>query len=88
MKLSTKRVIRSRDVKWLNQTFKYYQESQGLYNDEEYYKYDNGSEYEEETNNNEDIMESEIETNNDTIQNVSQFQLSRTTQSGLQCEYK
>ena len=30
MKLSTKRVIRSRDVKWLNQTFQDYQESQEL----------------------------------------------------------
>ena len=55
MKLSTKRVIRSRDVKWLNETFQDYQESQVLYNDEEYYEYDNGSDSEEEeTYNNEE----------------------------------
>ena len=35
MKLSTKRVICSRDVKWLNKTFKEYQESEGLYKDDE-----------------------------------------------------
>ena len=37
MKLSTKRVISSIDVKRLNQTFKDYQEAQGLYNDDGYY---------------------------------------------------
>ena len=31
MKLSTKRVIRSRDVKWLKKTFQDYQESEGIY---------------------------------------------------------
>jgi len=35
LKLSTKRVIRSRDVKWLNKTFHEYQKSEGLYRDNE-----------------------------------------------------
>ena len=47
MKLSTKRVLHLSDVKWLNKTFQYYKESQGLYYDEEYYAYNNGSDFEE-----------------------------------------
>ena len=35
MKLSTKHVIHSRDVKWLEKTFQQYQESEGLYEDED-----------------------------------------------------
>eukprot|EP00957_Ditylum_brightwellii_P169972 12937819-Ditylum_brightwellii.AAC.1 len=54
MKLSTKRVIRSRDVKWLNKTFKEYQESEGLYEDDEEddsdSDYSSGSEDESECN--------------------------------------
>ena len=86
MKLSTKRVIRSRDVKWLNQNFQDYQESQGFYNEEEYYEYDNGSDSEEETYNNEEKypMESDIETHNEPIKGVSHFQLSHTIRLGLQ----
>ena len=76
MKLSTKQVINSRDVKWLNQTFQDYQESQGLYNDDEYYAYHNGSDSEEGSYNNEEdySMESENDTH-ETRQCVSQFQL-------------
>ena len=74
MKLSTKRVIRSRDVKWLNKTFKEYQESEGLYKDDEEddleSDYSSGSEDENESN--------------EPTETRPAVSLLRTTRSGIQ----
>ena len=54
MKLSTKRVIRSRDIKWLDKTFQQYQESEGLYDDDDHdFESDESSASEDEGGNDE-----------------------------------
>ena len=87
MKLSTKRVICSRDIKWLEKTFQEYQKSEGLYDDNDDISNASHNSEEEEENEEEEEEEGRTEQNepqSETVsENVQQIPwLSRTTRSG------
>jgi len=77
--MNTKRVIRSRDVKWLNKTFHEYQKSEGLYKEDE--DQDSESDHDSDSEDENEDFDTTAETKETFHPAVS---LLRTTRSGVQ----